>query len=156
MARKPSPLALDETQRRELTRLAKADGTPQSLAFRARVILSRAALGGDALAAKAEDTSRQTVILWRHRFEASGIQGLQDAPRPGRPSQLPPAKLNTVLGVAAQPPPAGRARWSIRTMSRHAGVSKSRVQELWSRNDIKPHRTRSFKLSNDKDFEQKF
>jgi len=41
-------------------------------------------------------------------------------------------------------------------MARHAGVSKSRVQVLWSKNDIKPHRVRTFKLSNDKHFEQKF
>lgn len=41
-------------------------------------------------------------------------------------------------------------------MSKHAGVSKSRVQQLWERNDLKPHQTRTFKLSNDPHFETKF
>ena len=156
MGRTAIPLILTETQRRELRRLAGAAGTPQSLAFRARVILSREEHCGDELAAKSVQSSRQTVLLWRQRFMASGIDGLHDAPRPGRPALLPAAKINTVLSVAAQQPPGARTRWSIRTMGRHAGVSKSRVQELWSKNDIKPHRARTFKLSNDKHFEHKF
>jgi transposase len=155
MARKAPPLVLSETQRRELTKLANADGTPQSLAFRARVVLCREQLGNDGLAAKAQKTSRQTVLLWRQRFMASGLEGLHDAPRPGRPALIETEKLNLVLSTATQPP-AGRARWSIRPMSRHAGVSRSRVRQLWSKNDIKPHLVRTFKLSNDKHFEQKF
>ena len=41
-------------------------------------------------------------------------------------------------------------------MARHAGVSKSRVQQLWARNDLKPHQTKTFKVSNDPQFETKF
>ena len=41
-------------------------------------------------------------------------------------------------------------------MSRHAGVSASSVQRIWSKNELKPHITRTFKLSNDPDFEKKF
>jgi len=158
MARKPrqeAAFVLTETQRRELTRLINADSTSQSLAFRARLILRREQSRNDGLAAQAESTTRQTVWQWRRRFLASGVEGLRDAPRPGHPTTLPVAKLNTVLSAATQPP-AGRSRWSIRSMGRHAGVSKSKVQQLWSRNDIKPHLKRTFKLSNDKHFEQKF
>ena len=41
-------------------------------------------------------------------------------------------------------------------MAREAGVSPATVQRLWSSNDIKPHLTRTFKLSSDPDFEAKF
>ena len=41
-------------------------------------------------------------------------------------------------------------------MSRHAGISASSVQRLWLRNDLKPHRLKTFKLSNDPKFEEKF
>ena len=41
-------------------------------------------------------------------------------------------------------------------MARHLGLSKDAVQRLWAANDLKPHRTRTFKLSNDKNFEAKF
>lgn len=41
-------------------------------------------------------------------------------------------------------------------MARHAGLSKDTVQRIWSANEIKPHRTRTFKISNDRHFEEKF
>ena len=41
-------------------------------------------------------------------------------------------------------------------MARHAGISKSWVQQLWNQNDLKPHLTRTFKLSKDPQFESKF
>jgi len=41
-------------------------------------------------------------------------------------------------------------------MAREAGVSPATVQRLWSSNDIKPHLTRTFKLSTDRAFEAKF
>ena len=41
-------------------------------------------------------------------------------------------------------------------MARQAGVSQTTVGRIWRRNDLKPHRTKTFKLSNDKDFERKF
>ena len=41
-------------------------------------------------------------------------------------------------------------------MSRHAGISASSVQRIWSNNDLKPHRLKTFKLSNDPQFEEKF
>src|SRR5438876_4522299 len=41
-------------------------------------------------------------------------------------------------------------------MARAVGISAASVQRLWAANDIKPHLSRTFKLSNDKQFEEKF
>ena len=41
-------------------------------------------------------------------------------------------------------------------MAKAKGVSHNTVQRLWRANDIKPHITRTFKISNDKNFEAKF
>ena len=41
-------------------------------------------------------------------------------------------------------------------MARQAGVSASSVGRIWRRNGLKPHRTKTFKLSNDKHFDRKF
>ncbi len=92
---------------------------------------------------------------WRRRFAAKGLAGLSDAARSGCPSRLPPEKVARVLTGVTQPP-QGRTRWSVRTMARHAGLSKTRVQQLWSRNDLKPHQVRTFKVSTDPQFESKF
>ena len=44
----------------------------------------------------------------------------------------------------------------MRTMARETGLSKSSVQRLWSAHAIAPHRLKSFKLSKDLAFEEKF
>ena len=41
-------------------------------------------------------------------------------------------------------------------MVRVAGISATSVHRLWAANDLKPHLTRTFKLSNDPHFEEKF
>ncbi|GID05376.1 hypothetical protein TMM008_25780 [Pseudomonas sp. 008] len=41
-------------------------------------------------------------------------------------------------------------------MARAAGISATTVHKLWAANDMKPHLTRTFKLSNDPQFEEKF
>ena len=41
-------------------------------------------------------------------------------------------------------------------MGRHVGISHSTVQRIWSKNELKLHITRTFKLSNDPQFEEKF
>lgn len=41
-------------------------------------------------------------------------------------------------------------------MARAAGVSATSEHKLWASNDLKPHLTRTFKLSNDPHFEEKF
>lgn len=64
-------------------------------------------------------------------------------------------KIESVVAEVTQPP-KGRSRWSVRGMARHAGVSPSSVQRIWSKNDLKPHVVETFKLSNDPSFEEKF
>jgi transposase len=95
------------------------------------------------------------VGVWRQRFIDLRIPGLQDLPKPGRESKLDLNRVRQVLTEVVQPP-AGRKRWSCRSMARHAGLSKATVQRLWRANDLKPHLTRTFKLSNDREFERKF
>ena len=41
-------------------------------------------------------------------------------------------------------------------MGRHAGMSHSTVQRIWVKNELKPHVTKTFKLSDDPKFEEKF
>jgi transposase len=155
MARPKLPLHLSTEQKAELQRLIRAPSTPQKIVRRARIAML-AAEGKDNRQIAAElRTSHVTVGQWRQRVLDLGLVGLQEAPRPGRPKTLPAAKAQTVLTEVVQPP-RGRARWSCRSMARHSGLSRSAVQRLWAANDLKPHRTRTFKLSHDPQFEAKF
>lgn len=155
MARPKLPLQLSTEQAAELQRLVRAPSTPQKIVRRARIALLAAAGKDNQQIAKELRTSHVTVGHWRQRVLDLGLAGLQEAPRPGRPQTLPPAKVQIVLTEVVQPP-KGRARWSCRSMARHSGLSRSAVQRLWAANDLKPHRTRTFKLSNDPQFETKF
>lgn len=155
MARPKLALILTPIQKQELQRLVKAPATPQKMVLRARIIL-RAAAGEDSSRIAAElKTSPPTVGLWRQRFLDAGLAGLAEAPRPGRPVRLDPAKAQRVITEVVRPP-EHRARWSTRSMARAVGLSKNTVQRLWKANDLKPHQTRFFKLSKDPAFEAKF
>lgn len=139
----------------ELQRLVKAPATPQNLARRARIVLLAAESRDNDEIASELKTSRVTVGLWRQRFLDFGLAGLNEAPRPGRPSTVDAQKVRRVLTEVVQPPKHAK-RWSCRRMARHAGLSKATVQRLWKANDLKPHLTRTFKVSNDPQFEAKF
>ena len=155
MGRPKLPLQLSPEQRAELRRLIQAPSTPQKIVRRARIALLAAdGMDNNQIAAQL-GTSHVTVGQWRQRVLDAGLAGLQEAPRPGRPSTLAAHQVQTVLTQVVQPP-KGRDRWSCRSMARHSGLSHSAVQRLWAANDLKPHRTRTFKLSNDPQFEVKF
>jgi hypothetical protein len=89
-----SPLRLTDDKRQGLESLARAHSTPQALAFRCRLILRVAAPDAPPNLRVAADMHchRQTVRLWRTRYLAHGLTGLQDAPRPGRPRRFSPLR----------------------------------------------------------------
>jgi hypothetical protein len=91
-----SLVALSDQDRRQLQTLAQARATPQALAFRCRLIF-RAAQDDQPtnqhIAAELH-CNRHTVGLWRERFVAAGLAGLQDAPRSGRPRTFSPRRTH--------------------------------------------------------------
>ncbi len=90
------PVTLADEDRTQLEALARAHSTPQALAFRCRLILRAAASDRPSnrrLAAEM-DCERHPVRLWRPRYLAQGLVGLQDAPRPGRPRRVAPRRAH--------------------------------------------------------------
>ena len=85
-------IVLDDVVLEQLRSLVRAGSTPQAFAFRAQIVLRAA--DEDAppnLQIAAElGCSKDTVGLWRRRFAAQGLAGLQDAPRSGRPRTVSP------------------------------------------------------------------
>ena len=150
-----SRIVLDAEESAELQRRIKATTVAVRDRQRAEiVVLSAAGVSQNQIALRV-GLSRVTVNFWCQRFLAGRLAGLEDAAGRGRKPSLPAEAVRLVLDKAVTPP-ATLGRWSCRTMARAAGVSKATVQRLWAANDIKPHLTRSFKLSKDKQFESKF
>ena len=155
MSRIAPMIALTDGQRAELESLQRARSASQADALRARIILLATEGWPNEEIALELNTAPNTVSKWRRRFAAEGMAGLVDRQRSGRPLSLAAQTFSRVLTEVTRPP-QGCGRWSCRSMAQHASISKSRVQQLWSHNDIKPHQTRTFKLSQDPEFEPKF
>ena len=92
----PVPLACPVTRTPEeharLESRVRAHSTPQALAFRCRLILRIAAPDCPSTLHVATEMAceRHTVGRWRQRYLAHGCNGLQDAPRSGRPQRMSP------------------------------------------------------------------
>jgi transposase len=155
MPRPIGVLELSSDQRQSLEELVRRPTTSQRTALRARIILSYArGLSQEAVATE-QGVRRRIVSKWCRRFRRRGLAGLVDAPGRGRKPTIPEERQAEVITLATRPP-VGYTRWSVRRMARATGLSVGTVHGLWQANDIKPHLTRTFKLSKDKDFERKF
>jgi transposase len=155
MSRPIEVLEVDAVQRAELERIVRASTSPQRMIQRARVVLARSQGLSQEETAERVGLQRRVVGKWSRRFAQRGLAGLADAPGRGHPVVIPETARSKVLVECVRPPP-GRTRWTVRSMAEHAGISPATVQRLWQANEIKPHLTRTFKLSNDKHFEEKF
>ena len=153
MARPIARFGINPQQERALRHAAKAPSTPQRVAHRCRVLLHRGTGLSQAEAGRREGLARNKVGQWERRFAAQGLAGLEDRKGRGRQSTLEVDKQARVLTEVTR---KGHARWTVRAMARHAGVSVGAVHGLWRANDLQPHRTRTFKLSGDPQFEPKF
>lgn len=139
----------------ELRRRSRGASVPVRDQFRAKVILLRCEGLSVKDVAKKLGCQPGTASKWSRRFIQQRMAGLSDASGRGRKPSLAEENVARVIEQVAKPP-TGRTRWSVRSMARAAQVSKSTVQRIWSRNEIKPHRTETFKISNDPRFEEKF
>src|SRR5690348_14544533 len=153
MARQKIELAPQEAE--ELSRRARATTVAVRDRRRAEIILLSAQGLTQQRIAEQLGISRIAVNRWVERFALHRLDGLNDRAGRGRKAWLPQAAVQQVLAQAVTPPPH-LGRWSCRTMARAAGLSPASVQRLWAASDIKPHLLRTFKLSNDKRFEEKF
>lgn len=100
--------------------------------------------------------SRPTVQLWRERFLALRLKGLEkDAPRPGRLPRISARKVRAVVEATLHSKPRDATHWSTRSMARAQGLSEATVRRIWKRHRLKPHLVKTFKLSQDKRFYEK-
>lgn len=62
--------------------------------------------------------SEATVLRWLKRYLAEGLNGLQDAPRPGRPMQVTAAYRNLLLTAVRRRPRSLELPFSLWTLQR--------------------------------------
>jgi transposase len=146
---------LSKADRAELKSWLRRKTTPGGETLRARILL---ALDEGATVTEIADrlhVSRPTVYTWKRRYGKEGIDGLSDRRRPGRPTTLDEESVRQILFLTTQRIPKEATHWSTRLMARYADVSQWQVRQVWAAADLKPHRIKSFKISNDPQFAEK-
>lgn len=149
-------VVLTEEERTALTKLSRGRSTQARVVLRAQIVLAAAEGQRDDCIAPALGCTRRTVATWRNRFITDRVAGiLKDAPRGGRTATVRDVKEADILRKTTQETPANATHWSTRTMAKAVGVSKATVQRVWRDNGLKPHLTKTFKVSNDPHFVEK-
>ena len=149
MAIRPAPaLGLRDGDRGELQRLTRSSSVRAGLAQRARIVLLSADGLSNTAIAETVGVSRPTVIGWRDRYAASGLAGLDDEPRSGRPRRVDHAAIVT---ATLTPPPRkyGVTHWSSRLLARHLRIGDATVARAWREYRVAPWRSESFRFSTD-------
>ena len=123
---------------------------------RARIILLAAeGRSNNAIAGELQVT-RATVIEWRRRFAAEGVECLGKVrPGRGRPRSISAGKVAQIVQLTLNTLPKGATQWSCRTMAQRVRVSPATVQRVWHEHRLYPHRARTFKVSKDPLFLEK-
>jgi transposase len=155
MARPVSKLTLRRGDRATLESWLRSSKTRKSLVERARIILLSTEGHSAETISKKLDVASRTVYKWRERYVEGGLGGLTDRPRPGQPRKLDAAKTRQILRLTTERIPEEATHWSVRLMAKYAGVTRWQVQQAWQVADLRPHRIKTFKISQDPQFAEK-
>ena len=151
-----APIVLTDEQKSQLLAYSRGRKTPARLVMRSRIVLLAAEGKQDVEIARLLSLVPRSVARWRARFLRADIAGLQqDAPRGGRPRTIPAETVALVIRKTTQEKPPQATHWSTRLMATASGISEASVRRIWRAHGLKPHRVRSFQLSNDPQFAEK-
>src|SRR6266542_4304298 len=118
--------------------------------FEPRLVLACADESSNTVVAQRHRTTNQTVGKWRRRFIESRLDGLYDEPRVGGPTHdLRRGRRGRDRQDARDDAEGRNPHWSTRKMAEKAGMSHTMVGKIWRTFGLKPHVTRSFKMSPD-------
>lgn len=154
MPRVAPVVSLNPAVKASLDLLVRSPSTPQALAQRSRIVLAAAAGRSNQQIASELQLPEVTVSKWRRGFASKGLEGIEDAPRSGRPIKHSPEILQRVQNRACQQP-EHYSRWSVRTLAKDLKLPPSTVHQILAASGLQPHRIRTFTFSPDPDFEAK-
>lgn len=154
--RPKAELVLSDEERLQLQSFARSRSLPAALCSRARLVLASAdGEPNNAIAARLKMT-KQPVGKWRTRFIERRIAGLYDDVRPEPARTIDDERVAHLIKTTLHTKPAnGSTHWSVRTVAAETGISKTSVQRYFQFFGLQPHRSESFKLSNDPFFIEK-
>jgi len=156
MSRTAQTIVLSPEEQSVLETWARGRSLPSRLVQRAEIIRMAASGALSQDIARELRISRPTVQLWRQRFLALRLPGLEkDAPRPGRIPKISQRKIKAVIEATLHTKPPNATYWSTRAMAKVQNLSEATIRRIWKQHNLKPHLVSTFKLSRDKQFVEK-
>lgn len=124
--------------------------------LRAKVVLGAADGKTTGSIAKELGIAIQTVSKWRGRFAQTGVSGLSDRARSGKPVEYGDAMERRILAKLDEPPPSGYVGWDGPLLAKAIGdVTASYVWRVLRKYGICHARRRSWCISTDPEFAEK-
>ncbi|MFE0418308.1 GntR family transcriptional regulator [Streptomyces tendae] len=120
---------LGAEERAALTDLARQQSA--GLRLRGRIVLACAEGLTNAEVARRLTVSPATVAKWRERYLRRGVDGLHDAPRPGRPRSADRRQAEARIAAVLEQARAGAPVPSTRSLSDTLGLSQSTIARIW-------------------------
>jgi transposase-like protein/transposase len=147
-------MQIREEDRATLLNWTRSSSIRAGLALRARIVLAAAEGERTSSICHRLGVSRPTVSLWKKRYQALGLDGLDDAQRSGRPKTIDDARI---IAATLEPPPErlGVTHWSSRLLAAHLGIGDATVARAWRKYRVQPWRRQTFKFSTDPELEAK-
>jgi transposase len=155
MPRHAQVVILEPDVQQQLLAEASAPRTPQGRALRLRIILAAAAGKTNQQISQELAVGVPAIRTWRGRFARTGLAGLRDRPRSGKPCRYDDAFRRRVLATLEQPPPPGQSTWDGPAVAAHLAVNVHAVWRLLRREGICLQRQRSWCVSTDPEFTAK-
>lgn len=149
-------ITLKGADRRSLEQLVAKRSAPAGHVRRARVILLSAdGVAGKDIATRVGLTPEQ-VSRVRRRFQDGGVESLAERPKSGRKDHaVSAATTKQIVEAALSPPPPGRSRWTTRLLGKRFDLTSATIAKILRANGLKPHLTRTYKVSQDPEFTSK-
>jgi transposase len=123
---------------------------------RAKIVLLAGQGERNEVIAESLGIHRHQVSRWRRRFVARGLAGIEkDLPRAGRKPSKREQVTALIIETTTQTKPTAATHWSVRRLAEKLGIDKSMVHRVWRAGGLKPHLSKTFKVSNDKHFIEK-
>ncbi len=165
--------AHDDKEEKQVRKLAASRHGPADWILHARMVAR--SWDGERVEAIARELGCSPLTVRRrlHRFDAVGMEGLGDRPKPGRPRRLTAADESKLIALVRQAPPGrlvtqgdgtivardekGSAQWSLTALAqaaKEAGmkIKRSQIRTILLREGVRWRQTHSWATPPDKEF----
>ena len=142
---------LESDEQELMERWVRAQGAPQQVLKRCRIVLLAHQGHADVEIAEKLGLNRHTCRLWRERIVREGPEGLWEVAQ-GRGRKPRAGLAQRIVEASESSKLIGRTHWSTRTMAKAQGVDASTVCRIWQKHGLQPHRQETFKLPRDPQF----